>query len=104
MTASGDRGERVESIALEEALEVLLRFGAILLRAGDTAYQVRELTGTLARSMGLEPPALSLTLNSITAGIGRAGEHATLMREIGPPAVNASRGVAQPSWTTGGHR
>src|SRR5262249_23218840 len=68
-----------------------LRFGALLLRAGDAGYRVRELMGLLARSMGLEAPSVSLTLNSITVGIDRAGEHATLMREIGPPGVNASR-------------
>ena len=94
MSKPGDRGERVEAVALGEALDVLARFGAMLLRAGDTAHRVRELMGTLARSMGLEAPSVSLTLNSITAGIRRDSEHATLIREIGPPAVNASRIVA----------
>ena len=91
MTASGDRDERTKLVALEEALDVLLRFGAALLRAGDTAYSVRARMGALARSMGFEASAVGITLNSITAGIARAGEHATLMREIGPPAVNAAR-------------
>jgi uncharacterized membrane protein YjjP (DUF1212 family) len=91
MTESGDRGERVEAVALGDALDALARFGAALLGAGDTAHRARELIGGLARSMGLEAPSVSLTLNSITAGIRRGGEHATLMREIGPPAANASR-------------
>jgi len=94
MSELGDRGERVEGVALGDALDVLTRFGAALLRAGDTAHRVRELMGALARSMGLEPPSVSLTLNSITAGIRRGSEQATLLREIGPPAVNASRIVA----------
>jgi len=94
MNELGDRGERVEAVALGDALDVLARFGAALLRAGDTAHRVRDLLGALARSMGLEPPSVSLTLNSITAGIRRDGEHATLIREVGPPAVNASRIVA----------
>jgi len=94
MNEPGGGGERVEAVALGDGLDVLARFGAALLRAGDTAHRVRELMGALARSMGLEAPAVSVTLNSITAGIRRGGEHATLIREIGPPAVNASRIVA----------
>jgi len=94
MTESGDRSERVDAVALGDAVDALARFGAAQLRAGDTAHRARELMGGLARAMALEAPAVSLTLNSITVGVRRGGEHATLMREIAPPAINASRIVA----------
>ena len=39
---------------LREALEVLLRFGSMMLRAGDTAFRVRKSMNMLATSMGIE--------------------------------------------------
>ena len=39
---------------LTEALDVLLRFGTLMLRAGDTAFRVRDSMGVLATRMGIE--------------------------------------------------
>jgi uncharacterized membrane protein YjjP (DUF1212 family) len=45
----------------------------------------------MARKMGFDAVSLSLSIDSITACVRRSEERATSMREIGPPAINASR-------------
>ena len=45
----------------------------------------------MARKMGFDAVSLSLSIDSITASVRRSEERATSMREIGPPAINASR-------------
>jgi len=72
-------------------LEVLLWFGALMLRAGNTAIRTREWIEVVARKMGVDAVSISLSLDSITASVRRSGERATAVREIGPPAINASR-------------
>ena len=70
---------------------MLLWFGASMLRAGNTAARTREWIEVIARKMGFDAVSVSLSLDSITASVGRAGERATAMREIGPPGINARR-------------
>jgi len=70
---------------------VLLFFGASMLRAGNTATRTREWIEVIARKMGLDAVAVSLSLDSITASARRDGEWTTAMREIGPPGINALR-------------
>src|SRR5205807_5166926 len=77
--------------SLSEALEVLLRFGTLMLRAGDTAFRVRDAMGMLADSMGLDRLDLQVTLNSMTATVRRGEEYATLTREIAPIGINSWR-------------
>jgi hypothetical protein len=60
MTLSRDRDDHMVPVALDDALEVLLRLGAALLRAGHTAYRVRKYMSSMARSMRLD--ALSATI------------------------------------------
>jgi len=76
---------------LAEALEVLLRFGTVMLRAGDTAFRVRDSMSTLATSMGIESLSLHITLNGMTATVRRGGEHVTLASEVAPLGINAWR-------------
>lgn len=76
---------------LGAALEELLRFGSELLRAGHTAFRVRQLMGVLAHSMGFETLSVHVTLHSITASASRGGESVTLVTEVGTPGVNTSR-------------
>src|SRR6267142_5115818 len=77
--------------SLSEALEVLLRFGTLMLRAGDTAFRVRDAMGMLADSMGLDRLDLQVTLNSMTATVRRGEAYATLTREIAPIGINSWR-------------
>jgi uncharacterized membrane protein YjjP (DUF1212 family) len=90
MAQSLDRDE-LSSSALSEIAEVVLRFGAALTRAGQTAFRVREWMGVLAHKMGLRATAVSITFNSITASFRRGSESAVLVREIEPPVINAFR-------------
>jgi uncharacterized membrane protein YjjP (DUF1212 family) len=73
------------------AADTLLRLGASMLGAGNTAFGTREAMQALARKMKLDTAAVAITLDSITIGAGRGGETITLMRETGLPGVNAWR-------------
>ncbi len=76
---------------LAEALEVLLRFGTLMLRAGDTAFRVRDSMGMLATSMGIESLSLHITINGMTATVRRNDEQVTLASEVSPLGINAWR-------------
>src|SRR4029079_804292 len=91
VSSTFDSRERAASAALNEAVDVLLFFGASMLRAGNTATRTREWIEVIARKMGLDAVAVSLSLDSITASARRDGEWTTTMREIGPPGINALR-------------
>jgi uncharacterized membrane protein YjjP (DUF1212 family) len=79
------------SDTLADALHSLLRFGTSMLRAGDTAFRVREWMGVLARAMGFDTLSVRVALGSIEATARRGDEHATLVNEVGPPGINAWR-------------
>jgi len=76
---------------LTETLEVLLRFGALMMRAGDTAFRVREATARLAGHMGIGSLSLQVTLDAMSATVRRDGETATLTCDVGAPGINAAR-------------
>src|SRR5262245_31905770 len=78
------------SAALSDAVEVLLRFAASMLRAGNTATRTREWIEVIAHKMGFDAVSVSLSLDSVTASVRRSGEQAIALREIGPPGINAS--------------
>ena len=77
--------------AVRETLDVLLRFGAMILQAGDTAFRVRESMGALASRLGIENLAVQIALNGITASARRGGDLVTITCEVGPPGINAWR-------------
>src|SRR5690348_4034874 len=79
------------SASLSDALDVLLWFGASMLRAGNTAIRTREWSEVIARRIGLDAVSIGLSFDTITASVRGSGERVTGMREVGPPAVNASR-------------
>jgi uncharacterized membrane protein YjjP (DUF1212 family) len=79
------------SSASSEAMEVLLDFGASMMRAGNTATRTREWIEAVARKIGFDTTSISLSLDSITASARRSGERVTAMREIGPPGINVWR-------------
>jgi uncharacterized membrane protein YjjP (DUF1212 family) len=76
---------------LTDALEGLLRFGALMLRAGDAAFRVREAMGLLAVSLGIEQLSLHITVRGMTATVWRDGEHVTLASEVGSLGIDAWR-------------
>ena len=72
---------------LTSSLDTLLRFGATMLRSGDTAFRVRDAMGQLAKALGLEQLAVHITLGSMTAMARIGGETVTLVREMAPLGV-----------------
>jgi uncharacterized membrane protein YjjB (DUF3815 family) len=80
--------------AAEDGLDALLQFAALLLRSGGTATRTQMLVRTLAGKMGPDPLSIGISFDSVIASTRRAGRHVTALREVGPPAVNASRIMA----------
>src|SRR5215470_6117247 len=72
-------------------MDVLLRLGALMLRTGNTAARAREWMEVVARKLGFDAIAVSLTLDSVTASVRHGGTWITAVREIGPPGVNVWR-------------
>ena len=88
--AGSDRSEPAKSPAID-GLEVLAGFGASMMRAGNTAVRTREWLEILARNLGFESLSAGITLDSIVVSGRRGGRTTTVVREIGPPGVNAER-------------
>lgn len=63
----------------------------MMLRAGDTAFRVRESMGALASRLGIDNLAVQVALNGMTATARRGDELVTITCEIGPPGINAWR-------------
>jgi uncharacterized membrane protein YjjP (DUF1212 family) len=82
---------RTGTAASSDAVDVLLSFGALMMRAGNTATRTREWIEAIARRTGFDAISVSLSLDSITASVRRSGERITAMREIGPPGINVWR-------------
>ena len=72
-------------------MEVLLSFGTLMFRAGNTAFRTREWMEVMARKLGADAISVTFSLDSLTASIRRNNEWITRTREIGPPGVNAWR-------------
>lgn len=89
--APAEPEREVEGAGLSEALDCLLRFGALTLRSGNETFRVREWMGALARAMRIEALAVHVTLGGITATARRGGRHQTLASEIAPIGINAWR-------------
>jgi uncharacterized membrane protein YjjP (DUF1212 family) len=74
-----------------DGLEALGNFGASMLRAGHTAFRTREWMEVLGRKLGFDNLSVGITLDSIVASARRDTVMTTVVREIGPPGVNAVR-------------
>jgi hypothetical protein len=62
-----------------------------MLRAGNTAARTHEWIEVVSRKLTFESVSISQSLDSLIVTVRRSGEWITVMREIGPPAVNVSR-------------
>lgn len=85
------KGSKAAAIAANDAMEVLLSFGTLMFRAGNTAFRTREWMEVMARKLGADAISVTFSLDSLTASIRRNNEWITRTREIGPPGVNAWR-------------
>jgi uncharacterized membrane protein YjjP (DUF1212 family) len=79
------------SATLADALEALLRFGALMLRSGESAFRVRDEMHLLAPRLGIPAFDMLITVTTFTATARREGEHVTLMHHVGPLGINAAR-------------
>lgn len=91
MTSPLDRTDSAAAGAANDVMDVLLRFGVLMLRAGNTAFGTREWMEVMSRKLGADAISVSLTLDGITASIRQSNKWTTMAREIGPPGVNAWR-------------
>lgn len=91
MTSHRDTRDDRQSPPAHAAAEVLLLFGVAMLRAGNTAYRTDEWIEVISRKLAFESVSVSQSLDSIIVTVRRSREQITVMREIGPPAVNISR-------------
>jgi uncharacterized membrane protein YjjP (DUF1212 family) len=72
-------------------LEALLRFGGLMLSAGETAFRVRRSMGVIAWGLGFDSFSVQLGACNLVASGRRDGETATLVRDVGVPSVNTER-------------
>jgi len=91
MPSTLERDVETGSAAASDTVDVLLDFGTLMMRAGNTATRTREWIEAIARKMGFDAISISLSLDNITASVRRSGERITAMREIGPPGINVWR-------------
>jgi uncharacterized membrane protein YjjP (DUF1212 family) len=82
---------RAVRMSLSDALKALLRFATLMLRAGDTAFRVREAVDLLANNMGIERLDVQFDLNSMVATARRGDKQVTLAVEVAPIGINAWR-------------
>src|SRR4029078_8625322 len=74
-----------------EALDVLVRFAALMVQVGNTAVRTREWIDSIAPRLGFEVVSVVGSLDSVTISGRRRGEWLTAMRGLGPPGINVSR-------------
>jgi len=76
---------------LTQAADSLIRFGILMLRAGDAAFRVRQWTGAVARAIGIEALSLQIALGGMSLTARRDHQHVTLVSEVAPLGINAWR-------------
>ena len=76
---------------LVDALDALLRFGALMLRSGESAFRVRDDMHRLAPRLGIPDFDMLITVTTLTATARAGSEVVTLVRHVGPLGINAWR-------------
>src|SRR4026209_457278 len=87
---SPDQSGQARAVAMRR-LEALLRYGGLMLSAGETAFRVRRSMGAIACGLGFESLSVQLGARNLVASGCRNGETATLVRDIEIPSVNTAR-------------
>ncbi len=91
MTSSFNKDDTETAGTSADEMELLLRYGTAMLRAGNTAFQTGRWMEVLARKLGFDLSSVGFTLDSVTVSARRDGDWATRVQEIGPPGVNMLR-------------
>ena len=84
-------GTNAAAAVTTRSLQELLRFGSLMLSAGETAFRVRRSMGAIACGLGFESLSVQLGARNLVASGCRDGETATLMRDVEIPSVNSER-------------
>ena len=72
-------------------LHELLRFGVLMLSAGETAFRVRRSMGAIACGLGFDSLSVQVGARNLVGSGCRNGETATLVRDVKIPSVNTER-------------
>jgi uncharacterized membrane protein YjjP (DUF1212 family) len=72
-------------------LEALLRFGGLMLGAGETAFRARRSMGAIAGGLGFDSLSVQFGARNLVASGRRDGETATLVRDADVASVNTER-------------
>jgi len=94
VTSTSEPNDVTARVPPPDALEVLLRFGALMLQAGNTAVRTRGWIDAIAPQLGFEGVTVNASPDSITVSVRHGNGWLTAIREIGPPGVNVLR-IAQ---------
>ena len=77
--------------AATNPLQELLRFGSLMLSAGETAFRARRSMAVIASGLGFESLSVQLGARNLVGSGCRNGETATLVRDVEIPSVNTER-------------
>jgi uncharacterized membrane protein YjjP (DUF1212 family) len=91
MTPTSEPDDQRAAASPAEALDVLVRFAALMVQVGNTAVRTREWIDSIAPRLGFEVVSVLVSLDSVTISGRRRGEWLTAMRGLGPPGINVSR-------------
>lgn len=91
MTSALGRDDQRGTASPAEALDVLVRFAALMVQVGNTAIRPREWIDAVAPRLGFEAVSVLVSLDSVTVSARRRGEWLTAIRGLGPPGINVSR-------------
>ena len=72
-------------------LKELLRYGGLMLSAGETGFRARRSMGLIASAQGFEWLSVQLGPRNLVASGCRNGEIVTLVRDVDTPSVNTAR-------------
>jgi uncharacterized membrane protein YjjP (DUF1212 family) len=72
-------------------LEALLRYGGLMLSAGETVFRVRRSMRRIACGLGLESLSVQLGARNLVASGRCDGETVTLVRDVDVPSINTER-------------
>jgi uncharacterized membrane protein YjjP (DUF1212 family) len=90
-SAEGYRQANATAEATSRRLQELLRFGGLMLSAGETAFRVRRSMSAIARGLGFESFSVQLGARNLVASGRFDRETATLVRDVDVPSVNTER-------------
>ena len=93
VSSSGPQGGSAQTMP-DEAFDILVWFGSLMWRAGNTAIRTREWMEIVGRKLGFDDVAVSLSIETITVSVHSVRGWSTTMRAITSPVPNAWR-IAQ---------